>query len=117
MFSIALKFQSRSYDGTPELCKKLIQSLNPQTSHTKTLLLFIKDLDDAYVAAIDKLIAELDKATAAYTHVHIRLYAFGAFQKMLLLRYVQSIFHESWYKFEVLSTFNASTSKMKVEGL
>ena len=45
---------------TRKLCKQLIQSLNPQTSHTKT----IKDLDDAYTAVTDELVAELDEATA-----------------------------------------------------
>ena len=48
--------------GTHKLCKKSIQSFNPQTSHMKTVT--IKDLDDAYAAATDELIAELDKATA-----------------------------------------------------
>ena len=46
--------------GTHRLCKKSIQGLNPQTSHTKT----IKDLDDAYTAVTDELVAELDEATA-----------------------------------------------------
>ena len=48
--------------GTHRLCKKSIQGLNPQTSHTKT----IKDLDDAYTAVTDELVAELDEATAEW---------------------------------------------------
>ena len=40
----------------------------------------IKDLDDAYAAATDELIAGVDEAHFSDAYLHTRFYAFGIFQ-------------------------------------
>ena len=69
-----------------------MQEVNSRTEYvdlTHEDTITIKELDDAYAAATEELIAELDETTEkdSYAYVHIRLYAFGAFQRNVVVTF------------------------------
>ena len=90
---------------THKHCKQLFQNLNPQTSHTKTRTLLKTQMMCMRLLLIASLLSLMQQMqNDHYAYVHIRFYVFCVKKTTLLLH-------------EVLSTFNASTSKMKLDGL